>query len=188
LRRAIDRSKAEPLNDPANPTQTSACADRKSPTGPLPGDSIAQGPPHVVRAPTSSTPRCQARRAASTWSTALPPSFPAVRPNARSWRRRSRNKGPPRTSRNLSWPQPQTSGVTHRLKIVHIQSSRLSEPVGTTRQAAPDEATCRNGATRQSGRLTTGQLVPPLNPVTRWGHQSVRRARMGPPVSFLVNW
>ena len=32
------------------------------------------------------------------------------------------------------------------MKIVHIQSSRLSEPVGTTRQAAPDEATCRNGA------------------------------------------
>ena len=137
----------------------------------------------MVRVPTSSTPRYQARRAASTWSTALPPSFHAVRPNARSERPRSRTNGPLRTSRDLSLTRPQTRGVNHRLKIVHIQSSRLYGPVGTTPQSAPAEAAGQDGATPQTARLTTGQLVPPLNPVPRcattglprWGHPPVQR-------------
>jgi hypothetical protein len=131
----------------------------------------------VVRVPTSSTPRCQARRAASTWSTALPPSFHAVRPNARSERPRSRTNGPLRTSRDLSLTRPQTRGVNHRLKIVYIRV-----PAGwchpTIRAGRGSRPGWGHPTNREADDRTVGATT---QPGAKMCHD--RTAKMGPPVS-----
>ena len=131
----------------------------------------------MVRVPTSSTPRCQARRAASTWSTALPPSFHAVRPNARSERPRSRTNGPLRTSRDLSLTRPQTRGVNHRLKIVYIRV-----PAGwchpTIRAGRGSRPGWGHPTNREADDRTVGATT---QPGAKMCHD--RTAKMGPPVS-----